>query len=292
MTLPDDPLLQSLGELSRVQNDEAARLERRIREGDAQPSASRDREALATAPLGVADRARIHEHVFRVTRPTGQSGSRWTSQRAASNTPLPRNQRPALKVVRSSDAAPETPLREDTFAAIPLKNTVARTSIVPTVAVRSLRRAFVIALPLCVAAGAVLWLQPKAPIHQLPDYSLELLNAPAELRGAAEPRSEPAKPVELAASSRLVLSLRPSTAVQEPVRTRALLRQGDEVRVWPATIETSPQGAVRVQLDRANTNLRGPADLVVLVGHAENPPPEAAAGPGWQRFSIPVILGP
>jgi hypothetical protein len=321
MTLPDDPLLQALGKLARERDEEVTQLERRCRDAKEPPRAhggtrssgtrpATDLEALATSPFSAAEQARMTEHVRRHLRPV-PAGSQTSSPRKAAGQPVarsskPAGQQPALKVLRG-DATPLTGRR--TQPALRVAEPVAAEPAVPSILdarpsngstdrVRPIRRAIALVVPLCaVAAAALLWFSPApSTVRELPAYSLDLASAPSEYRstatsGAFDPAAL-AQPIALGAGSRLVLSLRPATAVAEPIQTRVIVRQATGASRWPATVETSPLGAVRLQLERANTPLRGPAELIVLIGHGESAPPAMdRGGLGWQRWSLPIILG-
>jgi hypothetical protein len=320
MTLPDDPLLHSLGKLARARNDEVAQLELRGRDvhaarapGGTRVSGTRpaaDAEARAIAPFLPAEQARIADFVRRSVQPH-RNGR--TESRAVATASQPRSSKaggpPALKVLRG-DATPTSPTRVPNLrvAVAPAETTPANDVQPPPArapasgraqtkersTVRLLRRAAAIVLPLSAAAALALFMQPRPnQVLAIPSYSLELQNTPAEFRSAEPGAIDPAKlekPIELGAGRRLVLSLRPTTSVSEPIQTRVLVRQLQGVQRWPATVETSPHGAVRLQLERASTNATGPAELIVLIGHGESPPPSEAGSRGWQRWTMPLLL--
>ncbi|HKU39868.1 MAG TPA: hypothetical protein VJR89_17030 [Polyangiales bacterium] len=123
---------------------------------------------------------------------------------------------------------------------------------------RWLRSGMAFGLPLCAAAAALLWLRRPEP---LPQYVLEVANAPAQYRSGDAAPVEPKGPVQVYDTLRL--RLRPATSVSGAVTATAQLRQGDVTQDWPLVARTSDYGAVQVELRRADTKLRGLADLTL-----------------------------
>ena len=148
------------------------------------------------------------------------------------------------------------------------------------VALRTWRNLLLI--PLCAAAAALLWLwQPNAETLALPEYRLEVASALAQLRSGDAPIQAAGAPVVVHDTLRLVL--RPATSVRGAVMARASLQQRAQSVPWLATLEQSSQGAIQMQLQRADTAIRGPATLTVSVSR------QGGATQSWQ---LPVQLVP
>ncbi|HKP56678.1 MAG TPA: hypothetical protein VJV78_08160 [Polyangiales bacterium] len=133
---------------------------------------------------------------------------------------------------------------------------------------RKLLRAMALAMPLCAAAAALLWLrQPASELSALPEYSLEIANAPAQVRSGDGPLHVAGAPVAVRDSLRLVL--RPATTVTGAVTASASLQQGAQTTPWPVTLKQSSQGAVQVELQRSTTAVRGSALLTVSLSRGD-----------------------
>jgi hypothetical protein len=127
------------------------------------------------------------------------------------------------------------------------------------------------AAPLALAAGLLLWVD-RAPA--LPAYSLELSGTVDTVRGEGAPAEVPL----VEAGAPLTVVLRPARSPQGGVAARAFWVKGSCVQAWPASVERSEGGALRLTGPGQAPCGAGDGALVVVVGRRVPAGPEAGAG--------------
>jgi hypothetical protein len=156
-----------------------------------------------------------------------------------------------------------------------------------------------VAIPL--AAGIVFLARPQ-PLAPLPAYQPELSGYVREVRGGEPPAGQP---LRLLPGSVLRVNLRPDVAVDGPVVAAAFLAPSSTAGAvaWlpvRIAVEASASGALAVSAPYpdAFAGARGPSELRLLVLRqalagraAELASAPQTSGPGWQRVSVPLVLG-
>lgn len=147
-------------------------------------------------------------------------------------------------------------------------------------------------LPLAAAAAAALLFrstaQPSAP---LPEYSLQ---AQASVEYRAEPA--PGAPLRVAKGSVLRIELRPNTETAGPLDLRVQLEHEGHSQEWPAQIEQSPHGSLRLTLARTDIDVQGSAELHIVLARPEvlaelgYRDEQGQRGEGWQAWRLPIQL--
>jgi hypothetical protein len=147
-------------------------------------------------------------------------------------------------------------------------------------------------LPLAAAAAAALLFRSTGqPIAPLPEYNLQA-------QGSLEYRAEPAgaEPLRVAKGSALRIELRPNTHNEGPLDLRVQLQHEGHSIEWPAQIERSPHGSLRLTLARADVDVEGSAELRIVLARPEvlaelgYRDTQGPRGEGWQAWRVPVDL--
>ncbi|MCU0681123.1 MAG: hypothetical protein MUF34_02465 [Polyangiaceae bacterium] len=177
---------------------------------------------------------------------------------------------------------------------------------------RLLRTATPVAVALSAAAALLLVLRsPERPevatfadLAPLPAYDLSVRGGLKQTRGVEEPTAQ--RPLRLAPSSELDLTLRPATRVEGPLALRTFVVQQGKVQPWAAPVEIAPTGALRVHGAAAKLlpGLEGVVELRLVVGRAEvlgegsdlqaKAMAPSGSGPGWQtlRYNVELVKEP
>lgn len=140
-------------------------------------------------------------------------------------------------------------------------------NVVSLEARRRTRRAWMAgSAALALAAGAALWVatRPDRGGARLPEYTLLVTGGERDVR-ADEPQA-----VTLAPGARVTMTLRPAEPEGGPLEARAFLAQGAAEIALEASVEVSPEGAVRM-VGRAPSGASlaaGEAEIVVAIGRA------------------------
>jgi len=123
------------------------------------------------------------------------------------------------------------------------------------------------------ASLAIAW-RAHAPLApSLPGYEVAFAGGEQEWRGESDAKAEH----RARRGERVRLDARPRTAVDGPVEARLFVRRGADVRAWPAAMQVSAAGAVRVvaAVDALPAGTTGAWDLVLVVGRPEAMPTAA-----------------
>lgn len=100
----------------------------------------------------------------------------------------------------------------------------------------------------------------RAELTALPAYELAVVG------GVTEQRGDPATELVLAAGSHITATLRPATRVEGPVDARAVLVRDGESRPVPLSVESTPEGALRMTGVLVGLPFEpGPAELAVSI---------------------------
>jgi hypothetical protein len=289
MSEDNQDLLQALGALAREQQTEHEQLEGLCAGGkradrsrataiDAplRAAAGDARFQRATAALSAAEHAQIAERVQHAL-----AVDRWRAEQSA----ITNSQHAALvaNIGSRSGRAPMQLVDQPTESKAPEAERSRRFNVMKMTG---------LVLPLlAAAAAALLFRSPSQSISPLPEYSLQA-------QGSLEYRAEPAAgvPLRVADGTALRIELRPSTETTGPVDLRVLLQHAGGSLEWPAQIERSPLGSLRLTLARADIAAQGSAELRIVLAR-----PEVLAelgyreetgqrGKGWQAWRMPVEL--
>jgi hypothetical protein len=161
---------------------------------------------------------------------------------------------------------------------------------------RAWRWAGLVGTPLAAAAAiALLVTRPRAPLSDLPEYTVSVSGGVRADRGA-DTRG-PSEPVAVAAGTEVVLVARPEASAAGSVHAATFVVGSGAPIAVASTSETSAKGAVRVTVrgdDLAKVaGAGGSIALVLVVDRSEGDDRRAlAAGDGatreWTRFTVPV----
>jgi hypothetical protein len=123
------------------------------------------------------------------------------------------------------------------------------------------------------AASVALVVHVRSQPTALPRYDLAFVGGERDWRGEA-PAVDPGSEHRFSRGELVRLLVRPRTAVREPVAARVFLRRGDNVRPWPAPVEISSAGAVRVagSPETLPPGTEGDWEVVVAIGRQEAMP--------------------
>jgi hypothetical protein len=276
-------VLEALGALAREEEVELGELEALCRPAQRAQALQRargssDADEKATQPLSAESQARIVQRVQEALRAIN------LPQQPLRSTAPPANE----NAVALADAALPTVKRKRPSARAQPRR------VEPKAAPKPLRTWVSVALPLLAAAAAVLlWLEPAPELVALPDYSLDA-RASSTYRG--EPAAQPDGPVAIPQGGSLELELRPETEYPGQLELRVQLQRTGEAVDIPAQVEQSPQGSVRVHVERASLPVRGTARLLITLAQPEAQPllaardPSALHGKGWQAWLLEIAL--